>query len=252
MTFYLGVPVDPASELRMYCFHHAGGGPSLFRGWQRALAPEVQVLPVLLPGRDRRIREPRFTDIDRLVKELDRELGPSLEQPYVLFGHSMGALIAHRLAAYRSTAGGRLPEAVILSGCRPPHLPSGLPPADRVSEAKLVSWLNEVGGLPDELLQRPEWLALLLPILVDDLTLCASAAQQPFTRLPCPVHVFGGDEDPLAGSHELSAWRTHADAEFTVTTCSGGHFYLKDSPAQLLAHLRKALCRYRSPLRTSS
>ncbi|MFF8430709.1 thioesterase II family protein [Streptomyces sp. NPDC016566] len=252
MTAYLSAPVDPAPELRMYCFHHAGGGPSLFQGWQRALASEAQVLPVLLPGRDRRIREPRFTDIDQLIQDLDRELAPSLEQPYVLFGHSMGALIAHRLAAHRSATGGRLPEAVFLSGCRPPHLPSGLPPADKVSEAELVSWLKEVGGLPDELLGSPDWLALLLPILIDDLTLCASTAKRPVTRLPCPVHVFGGDADPLAGSHELSAWRAHSSAEFTLTMCSGGHFYLKDSPDPLLAILRKGLSRYRSPQRGRS
>ncbi|MFV2117027.1 thioesterase II family protein [Streptomyces sp. Act-28] len=246
MTAYLGVPVDPSYELRMFCFHHAGGGPSLFHGWQQALAPETQVLPVLLPGRDRRIRESRFTDIDQVVEDLDRELGASLDRPYVLFGHSMGALIAHRVAAHRSATGSRPPEAVFLSGCRPPHLKSGLPAADRVGREELIGWLVEIGGLPDELLGRPEWLALLLPVVIDDLMLCASATRRPITRVPRPLYVFGGDTDRLAGSGDLSAWQAYTSTTFTMTLCNGGHFYLKDTPGPLLTHLRKALSNCRS------
>ena len=46
---------------RLFCFHHAGGGSSLYQHWHRALSPHASVWPVLLPGRERRMREPRFT-----------------------------------------------------------------------------------------------------------------------------------------------------------------------------------------------
>ena len=37
----------PGAEVRLFCFPHAGGGASLFRGWADALPPAVEVCPVL-------------------------------------------------------------------------------------------------------------------------------------------------------------------------------------------------------------
>ena len=41
---YVRAPARPAA-LRMFCFHHAGGGASLYRGWQRARRPARRGVP---------------------------------------------------------------------------------------------------------------------------------------------------------------------------------------------------------------
>ncbi|MFE2959963.1 thioesterase II family protein [Nocardia tengchongensis] len=117
MTGYLepaAAAADSAS-LRLFCFHHAGGGASGYRTWQRALGPHTAVRPVLLPGRERRSGEARFDDLEPLIADLDVQLDEHLTEPYVFFGHSMGALLAYRLAAWRehTTA---LSEVRILPG----------------------------------------------------------------------------------------------------------------------------------------
>ena len=45
-------------RLRLFCLPYAGGGSSLFGRWQAGLPADVEVAPVILPGRDRRMREP--------------------------------------------------------------------------------------------------------------------------------------------------------------------------------------------------
>ena len=47
-------------------------------------------------------------------------------------------------------------------------------------------------------------------------------------ELSCPIHVFGGSEDPLVSESDLHEWRSRTTADFTVQILSGGHFYLRD------------------------
>jgi pimeloyl-ACP methyl ester carboxylesterase len=98
LTPYLISQPSEEPRLRLFCFHHAGGGASIFSGWPSVLGRLADVLPVQLPGRERRIREPRITDRAILVDELEHHLGPYLRRPYVFYGHSMGGLIAYDLA----------------------------------------------------------------------------------------------------------------------------------------------------------
>src|SRR5262249_28719179 len=82
----------------LFCFAYAGGGASLFRDWVGALGGSVDVCPVQLPGREGRFHEPAFTRLTPLLDSLVQSLGPQLQRPFALFGHSLGALIAFEFA----------------------------------------------------------------------------------------------------------------------------------------------------------
>ena len=241
---YLSAPPRPAA-LRMFCFHHAGGGASLYRGWQRAIGPHVAVCPVQLPGREGRAAEPRFTQLDALVADLDGELGDVLAQPHVLFGHSMGALVAYRLACHRRASGEPLARALLLSSYPAPHLPAPMPGVDERDGDALIALLTGIGGLAPELRDWPGGVNELLAVARDDLRLCAEhrhrGGEPP---LPCPIHVFGADADALVSERDLRAWERHATSPVELRVLSGDHFYLRDDPAPLLALVRALLRRY--------
>src|SRR3954452_18726567 len=88
------LPTRPRSRggMGLFCFAYAGGGASVFRDWIGALGGSVEVCPVQLPGREGRFREPAFTRLAPLVDSLVESLGPHLDRPFALFGHSLGAL----------------------------------------------------------------------------------------------------------------------------------------------------------------
>ena len=246
MTRYLPEPradADP-SALPVFCFPFAGGGTSAYAGWQRQLGPAVRVLPVRLPGREARIAERRFTDLAELVAELDEQLGPELEQPHVLYGHSMGALIAFTLARRRYERGRPLPLALVLSAYRPPHLP--IPRIDGVegSEGELISALLTLGGVPKEIVARPEWAAVLLPIARDDLRMCLNVPPSPTEPTPVPIHAFAGRDDILVAPAEVGEWSRHTDREFGMKILPGGHFFIKEREPAFLGQLSALLERY--------
>lgn len=230
----------PDGDTVLVCFHHAGGGTALFRGWQENLGPEIAVWPVLLPGRERRIREPRFTDPALLVKDLAEELGPILDRPHAFFGHSMGALIAHRLTALRQQRRERLPSALFVSACASPRSPVHRS-AGLLTDDELIAWLGNLGGLPGELLQHPDWLRLTLPVIRDDLELCRPCPEQISSVVTCPIHVFGATGDRLATEAELRGWHDLTEAYGTLELFTGDHFYVKRQPVDLFLLLRTLL-----------
>ncbi|WP_326691092.1 MULTISPECIES: thioesterase domain-containing protein [unclassified Streptomyces] len=248
MNAYLGVAPGrrageaghPGAPLRLFCFHHAGAGALTFARWKREFTPDVHVLPVRLPGRETRLREPRITEGPLLLDELDTHLGPLLEEPYAFYGHSLGALVAYRFAQYRQRTGQRGPALVGLGACPPPHLPTPLTEHRSLSDEGLLAALNRYGTLPSYLFERPRWLSTLLSTTRDDLHLAASLREGAGERLTCPVHAFAGTEDEVATASAVAEWRRYTSGPFALHTVPGGHFFVREAvlPELLAAELR--------------
>jgi surfactin synthase thioesterase subunit len=58
--------------------------------------------------------------------------------------------------------------------------------------------------------------------------------------LSCPIHAFGGSDDPLVSESDFHEWGWRTSEEFSVQILPGGHFYLGDRP-QLFGTLRPLL-----------
>ncbi|MEV6552904.1 thioesterase domain-containing protein [Streptomyces sp. NPDC051597] len=234
------------AALRLFCFHHAGGGASFYGPWPARVVDGVDVLPVQLPGRESRLREPRFQDAGAAAGALAGELAPWLDRPYAVYGHSMGALIAFAVVAARMRAGGRAPLALFVGAYAAPHLTPPLPPAELYGDADLARLLVDVGGLHPQFLGRADWLRALLPVVRDDLRICASHRE---AGLPDPdeegrplldIRAFAGADDALVDAGAVYAWERYA-REFRLTTVPGGHFFPREAPEPFFEELNRSL-----------
>ncbi|MGW5355870.1 thioesterase II family protein [Streptomyces sp. NPDC004031] len=242
---------EPAGEarIRLFCFHHAGGGASAYGDWQRGLGADVALVPVQLPGRETRNGEPRLREMEALTDELVDELSGSgaLDRPFALYGHSMGALVAYNLTRRLFRTGGPLPEVLLVSAYPAPDRPPALGRLPELPDDELVQVLMELGGMSEAILAYPEWLAAALDMARDDLRLCRSHDRTFLPRLPVPIEVFSGRSDPLMQGAEPERWLDHTRDEFRVHRLPGGHFFTRESTDEFLGLLRRSLAETLAP-----
>lgn len=217
----------PGARLRLFCFPYAGGGASIYRRWPAAMPPEIEVCPVQFPGHENRIRERALTRLDTLVSEFLEAHGDDLAAlPCAFFGHSMGAFIAFELARTLRRLGRAGPVQLFVSARRAPHLPARERAIHDLPEAEFRDELRKLNGTPEAVLEHPELMDLLGPILRADFTLIETYEHVPDAPLACPIAAFGGVDDPDVTRDDLDAWRRHTTAPFQVRMFPGDHFYL--------------------------
>ncbi len=215
--------------LRLFCFHHAGAGVSSFARWQQVLGGVAEVVPVLLPGRDARSREQRITDPELLLKELDERIGPLMDRPYALYGHSLGGMVAYTCARGRQEAGGRPPELVVVGATNPPHLRSPLLRGVRLPDPELLEVLVAYGVLPrDALVEESVWQRRVLPALRDDLRLAEALCEVGGPPLESSLLAVAGTRDPLSPASAMAEWDRYAGGGFGTRTVPGDHFFVRN------------------------
>lgn len=234
---YLDIPRPRAeAAIRLFCFHHAGGGSSLFRPWAAGLASYAEVVLVELPGRENRRDEPLKHSLDEVIDELLPAIVGLLDKPCVLFGHSMGALLVLELARRLQAAGqGASLKKLFFSACHPPHLPRRT--ISQLPDAEFLRTLESMGGTPANVLAHADLMAMFLPILRADFSICESSSDYPAPLLSCPIVVYGGIDDAIS-LDDLASWRRYGGASFQMKLFPGSHFYLKTHRSLVLRNLQ--------------
>jgi surfactin synthase thioesterase subunit/glycosyltransferase involved in cell wall biosynthesis len=239
--WFPGIEDAPAGKLRLFCLPWAGGGALPYRAWREPLSPAAYVVPVRLPGRETRIAQPPFEQIEPLVAALLEEIRPFTAAPFALFGHSMGAGIAFELTRALRAAGLPLPVSLHVSGARAPRYRLNWSPPPEPSLREFIEELRRLEGFPPSVLNNPELLKLALPALLGDARLYRAYRYQPGTPLPVPIFAYGGEADPNITADHMNAWGEESSVFFRRAEFRGGHFYLEASAPALLSALRSDL-----------
>ena len=166
---------------------------------------------------------------------------PFLEGSFAFFGHSMGAIISFELAHLLRRENKPGPAHLFLSGRPCPHLTKKEAPTYDVPEPEFIEELRRMKGTPDEVLEHPELMAMLSPILRADLEVCQTYEYEPRPPLDCPITVFGGLQDEDVSREQLEGWREYTTSSFTVRMFPGNHFYLHNAAPSLVRMIAQAL-----------
>lgn len=214
-----------APRTQLFCLPHAGGNAVMFHRWKRELASLVRVYPMDLPGHGTRRGEPLSTELEPLVADLTEQIHALADGgPFLLFGHSFGALLAYELA--HTLPGG--PDALLVSGRNGPAVPHPAPPLHHLPTGELLERLHALDGVPLPVLAEPELLDIFLPPLRADARMAELYQRAGHPRLVCPVRVVAGDLDPLASRRGLHRWARETSADCTVDILGGGHMLLAE------------------------
>ena len=233
--------VNPRARLRMFCFPYAGGGASIYRGWAASLPTDLEICPVQLPGRESRLRDQPFSDVETMIQAIADALAPYMDLPFVFFGHSMGGLIGFELSRELRRRQRALPLHLFVAGRRAPHLPAREEPIYDLPEPEFLERLRELNGTPEQVLQHEELMHLLIPILRADFAVnerYAFAEEEPFDF---GISAFGGLGDVEVTREDVEAWRQQTRGRFRIRMLPGDHFFIQSARDLILEAVARDL-----------
>jgi medium-chain acyl-[acyl-carrier-protein] hydrolase len=232
---------NPKATLRLFCFHYAGGAAWIFRPWLNHLPITVEVCPIELPGRGKRMAEPPLTRLEPLIQTLMSAILPNLNKPFAFFGHSMGGLLSFELSCLLRKEYGISPVHLFVSGCRAPQIPAPHSPIHELPESEFLEELRRFNGTPESVIENAELMKLLLPTLRADFAVLETYVYTPELPLNCPITVFGGLQDSEVSYEHLDAWRMQTNGAFSLEMFEGDHFFIDSARSLLLESLSEHL-----------
>ena len=192
---------------------HAGGGPAFYRGLGAAVGEGMRVCAVNYPGREHLIREPHAPSLSTLAAAVAQQVKEGVPGPVVLFGHSMGAIVAFEVAVGL----GQQFRGVVVSGHPAPtkgSLDRGL---HRASDDVLVQEVEGMGAVPEGLFQHPEFRQHLIGLLRQDLRTVETHRCRDGS-LDVPLVAYTGEEDAVVSPAGVRAWASRTSLRFRSRT----------------------------------
>ncbi|MGH8878937.1 MAG: thioesterase II family protein, partial [Stackebrandtia sp.] len=181
----------PAAEVHVIGFPGAGGSQSHFRQWDEPLGARMRLSVVDPWSLYFAAQSAEVDSLPELAALLAPELAAS-DSPFVLAGHSFGALLAFEVARQLSGSGhDALLAGFVTMAQRAPTSPVPETLSDR-PDHRLRSFLRRMGGTPEEVFAEPELLELLLHRLRDEVRLSERYQPGRSATVPCPLRVYLG------------------------------------------------------------
>ena len=208
----------------------------MYARWKPLLDPRIELVPLELAGRGKRIMDGHYKDLPDAIDDVFRKIRDAIgEDQYALFGHSMGAKIAYELAHVFRKNCVREPTHIFFSGWRGPHAAKREKKFHLMNDEEFVREVLQLGGTPPEFFQYPELMQLFLPMLKNDFRLAEEDLKAEGLPFNCDISIFLGKDDELTCDHQ-DGWKRHSLQRCKTYHFEGGHFFLHDQKEKI-SHL---------------
>lgn len=188
------------------------------------------MVAVQLPGREARVKDAFIASMDDLISCIVEAMTPLLDKPYVIFGHSFGAIAGFEATRELRRRGLNQPFLFIPAGRQAPHLKDEDPPIASLPEEAFIEALQEdYGDQIGHVLESAELREVFIPQIRADFALSESYGFRAEQPLDCPIAAFAGVAEKDLETDELNAWSAHTNQSFRSRRFPGDHFFIRES-----------------------
>ncbi len=228
------------NKFKLICLPFAGGSRYAYHRFAKLSPDWLDIVPMDIPGRGNRIGEKPMTCINKIVEDILDNIINEINEPYAIFGHSMGALTTLLLA--RKIRERQLPQ--------PLHLfvtGHGAPATDMkeiirstMTREELIEELKALDGMPEDVLNDEVLLDYCLPILRADFEAIETHKYVKEEKLDVPITCVIGKDENIT-TNEALAWQDETNNSFELKHYPGRHFFIFNYEKELIRLFCKTL-----------
>jgi surfactin synthase thioesterase subunit len=223
---------------QIFLIHFAGGNYYSFQ-FILPFLQEFDALPLELPGRGRRMGEMLLRDFEQAARDIHGQLVRRIGSAgFMLYGHSMGACLALRVANLLE-AQGHCASCVAVSGNAGPgsgkrgRLRYTLPRDEFMQE------LKQLGGIPPGLMEDNDLYGFFEPILRADMEIAETADLGSEPAIAAPLFAMMGSEEEQV--EQITNWSRFTRSHFDYALFEGDHFFIRRHPAKIAGILKNCM-----------
>jgi surfactin synthase thioesterase subunit len=218
---------------QVFLLHFAGGNSYSFNFLKPFLPKDFDFHLLELPGRGRRIKEGLLSKeaeaIDDLLKQINLLRN---DKPYIIFGHSMGALLALQITK-KLEEKGDFPKQLIVAGNAGPGTGDTDKCRSTMNDDELKEELLSLGGVSNEILENEDLFSFFSPIMRSDFKILEDS--EPLGadfKVSTPIVALMGDKEETA--ENIENWKNFTSGAFRSYLLPGNHFFIHDHPVELV------------------
>lgn len=231
--------------MKLLCVPYAGGSARIYHPWIALLAPKLDIIPVELAGRGKRIHEPPYATTEQAVSDVYEKIKAQLDGgPYALFGHSLGAMLVFEAAKRLNRDPLGLPVHLFLSGRAGPIT---LRPEGKkyhlMNDEEFKAAVLALGGTPAEIFEHPQLADIFLPLLRNDFRISETESIAELqTPLETNLSVLLGTQDSST-VNKKEEWSRNIAGSCTIHQLPGGHFFINEQASLVMQIIRDTINR---------
>ena len=212
----------------LFAFPYAGGTALSYMNW--VLPEGIRFVPLDYRGHGLRSKLEFAESIQEIAEDAAEVIASKLEekQPFSIFAHSMGGVIAWYTIRILQEKYGLTPN-VYFPSCS--AVPSDFPPDTHTfgSDEIVMDYLKNSMRMPEKTIKNPRFQKLFLPAILHDFRMIREYQNTDSgEKLSFPIYVFASEEDDLVTPFMAEKWESMTEGDFSLIKMEGGHFYFED------------------------
>ncbi|HEU4962708.1 MAG TPA: thioesterase domain-containing protein [Bacilli bacterium] len=230
--------------VKLFCIPYSGGSAEVYWKWNKHLADQIELCPVEIGGRGKRMYEPLPDRFEDVIEDLSSIIMGQLKatDKYAIYGHSMGSLLAFETYYKLMEKGCHAPCHLFLSGREAPQTIHPKTNYHQLSDEEFLKVVLSYGGNTKDILENKELLQLFLPILRADFKMAETYEyKEKSDKIASDITVINGSRDQHVAHFDMNDWRFFAGKQCEVKKVLGGHFFITEEPNSVVNIINQAL-----------
>ncbi|MCL2591840.1 MAG: thioesterase domain-containing protein [Defluviitaleaceae bacterium] len=228
-------------KLKLFYILYAGGfALSASRFIPYLKNDDVELVPIEYAGRGMRSNEQKYESFEHVVQDVVKQINKQAgDDPYIIWGHSMGALVAYEVCHKMNSVGNNRLKHAIFSGQDAPNSKHIKKEYHLLSKPDRIKFINKLGGIPEEITESSDWFNFFLSYIESDLLLMDQYKYINRGKLNYKCVVMYGKEDESI--HILKNDWEELFFNISYKVHEGGHFFIFDEIELVMENINQII-----------